>query len=70
MTRIPRTRRWLSVPAPTAGPAGYRWQPPPSPLDALASDSEGSGIPPVAGWPSLRRIVPIAFGERVLSGPG
>jgi len=62
MTRIPRTRRWLSVPARTAGRAGHRWQPPPSPPDPWADDSEGAGIPPVADWPSFRRIVPIPFG--------
>lgn len=77
MTHIPRTRRWLSVPARTAGRAGHRWQPPPSPLDPWADDSEGAGIPPVAGWPSFRRIVPIPFGAWMaalerwqLTGPG
>jgi len=61
-TRIPRTRRWLSVPARTAGRAGHRWQPPPPPPPNRADDSEGAGIPPVADWPSFRRIVPIPFG--------
>jgi hypothetical protein len=61
MTHIPRTRRWLSRPARTAGRAGHRWQPPPSPLDPWAGDSEGADIPPVAGWPLFRRIVPIPF---------
>jgi hypothetical protein len=62
MTYIPRTRRWLSVPARTAGRAGHRWQPPPSPPDPWAGESQGADIPPVAGWPSFRRIVPIPFG--------
>jgi hypothetical protein len=77
MTRIPRTRRWLSVPARTAGRSGHRWQPPPGPPDPWAGDSEGTGTPPVAEWPSFRRIVPIAFGAWMaalerwqLTGPG
>jgi hypothetical protein len=59
MTRIPCTRRWLSVPA---GLAGHCWQPPPpGPPHPWADDSEGADMPPVGGRPSLRRIVPIAF---------
>jgi hypothetical protein len=74
VSRIPCTRRWLGVPG---RPAGRRWQPPPSPLDPGAGDSEGAGIPAVAGWPSFRKIVPIPFGACMaalerwqLTGPG
>lgn len=78
MTHIPRTRRWLSVPARTAGRAGHRGQVSAySPPDPWAGDSEGADIPPVAAWPSFRRIVPIPFGAWMaaleswqLTGPG
>ena len=52
-------------------------QPPSSPPDLWAADSEGAGMPPAAGWPSFRRIVPIPFGAWMaalerwqLTGPG